>query len=235
MSAATAIEEKKSGLNETDKLLIRVGAYTLGSVLLSGTLFWIGRKIYRDRKQKSSAEKILTDNTPQNYAERFNKALNDSWFGADIGQVRGLFTEIPSQQAFADTVSAYKDVTDGKKELHLDLAQKLSSDEYYEMQNILSAKPAKTGQKAIFDVNAAMAMTKRIKTTFDYDLVGLSTSDASRALQQALYEIPSLYGFAMVKIIYKKYYHANIEDDLDAHLGVFSFSWKDIIYTKPVK
>src|SRR5258708_1798034 len=118
MSGATAHTEK-SGLNETDKTFIRIGAYTIGTLGLGAGLFFIGRRIYRKGKQNKAAQNILTDNTPQNYAERFNKALNDSWFGADTAEVRELFTEIPSQQVFADTVTQYKNITDGKRELHL--------------------------------------------------------------------------------------------------------------------
>jgi len=231
MSATVAIPKKTSGLNETDKLLIRIGAYTLGGLVLGTTVFLIGRKIYRNAKQKQSAQKILTDNTPESHAERLHKALFDGLW-ADVNIVRQVITEIPSQQEMAKVATAYQHVSkEGKSSLYLDLAKKLTTQEMFEMQNIIAVKPGLTGQKAVFDMKAAAAMAKRIKSAFDYTWMGMDGTD-KKALKAALLEIPSLYAFAMVKVAYKNLYHTNIEDELDSELDAFDFSWKDIVYTK---
>lgn len=233
MSVAIAIpKEKKSGLNDTDKFLIRVAAYTLGTMALGTTVFLVGRKVYRDAQQKHSAKKILTEDTPENYAERLHKALFDGWW-ANVDEIRAVFTEIPSQQSFNATASAYENVAREKKnQLYLDLAKKLTSEEYYEMQNILAVKPAKTGQKSVFDMKAAKAMAGRIKSAFNYTWMGIDGTNKP-ALKAALLEIPTLYAFAMVMVAYKNQYHTNLTDDLDSELDSFDFSWKDIVYTKP--
>jgi len=235
METAIAIpQEKKSGLNDTDKFLIRVGAYTLGTMALSTTLFFVGRKIYRNAKQQTSAKKILTDDSPENYAERLRKALFDGWW-ADVDTVREVFTEIPSLQVFNATATAYQNVAEVKKnQLFLDLAKKLTVQEFSEIQNILASKPAKTGQKTSFDMKAATAMARRIKSAFDYTWMGIDGTNKP-ALKEALLEIPSLTTFAMVMVAYKNQYHTNLTVDIDSELDSIDFSWKDIVYTKPKK
>lgn len=234
METAIAIpKEQSSGLNETDKLLIRVGAYTLGTVLLGTGLYFGGRYFYRNYQQKNSAKETLTDDAPENYAARMQKALFYNWFGANVELVRQLFKEIPSQEVFQKTVAKYQEITKGgKNQMYLDLKKQLTAQEFYEMQNILSVKPAKTGQKTVFDMKAAAAIAHRIKAAFDYTWMGMDGTDKV-ALKQALIDIPSIKGFAMVMVAYKQQYKTDLTADLDSELDAFDFSWKDIVYTKP--
>ena len=230
MSAINRI--KKDGLNDTDKTFIRIAAYSLGSLGLGGFFWWLGKKFYKDYKAKKADKQTLTDNTPENYAKRLQMGFeNDGLWGTNVEQVRQVFQEIPSKQVFKEVVSKYKDVTHGK-ELYADLASELTSSEYYEMQNILAAKPDKTGQPNVFDLKRATAIAKRIKAAFDYTILGMPATDKG-ALKAALDEIPSQYAFAMVKAEYEIMYSNKIEDDLNSELDIFDFSWKDIIYSKP--
>jgi len=234
MNSVTTIPKEKSGLNETDKKLVRIAVYTVGTAVIVGGFVIAGKKIYYNHKAKKAGRQTLTDNTPENYAKRLQMAFeNDGWWGTNVEQVRQVFTEIPNKKVFIDVTKSYKDITKGN-ELYADLASELTSSEYYEIQNILSAKPDRAGQKAIFDMKAAIAISHRIKAAFDYKVLGLPGTDKG-ALKVALDEIPSLYGFALVKVAYKKLYGTEIENDLDSELGIMDFSWKDIVYTKPKK
>lgn len=233
MEAAVAIPEKKqSGLNETDKMLIRIGAYTLGSLALGTGLFFLGRHIYRSQRQKRSAKQILTDDSAANFATLLHKALFDGLW-ANVDRIRQIFNQIPSQEFFATVAARYGEITKkSNSQLYLDLQEELTQQEFSEMTNILAAKPARTGQKAAFDMKAAAAMAKRIKSAFDYTWMGMDGTD-KKALKQALLDIPSLRGFAMVMVAYKQLYKTDLTSDLDSELDAFDFSWKEIVYTKP--
>jgi hypothetical protein len=224
---------QQSSLNETDKVFIRIGAYTVGSVLLLTGLFLGGRHIYRKYQQDHAAKKTLTDDSAENFATRIQMALFGSLWGANVELIREIFNQIPSQQEFAAIAVKYGDITkSNKSQIYLDLKKKLTEQEFYEMQNILVAKPAKNGQKATFDMKAATAMAKRIKSAFDYTWMGMDGTD-KKALKQALLDIPTLKDFAMVMVAYKQLYKTDLTSDLDSELDAFDFSWKDIVYTKP--
>lgn len=232
MKAVAAISEQKSGLNETDKTVIRIAVYTLGSLALGTGFFFLGRHIYRSHRQKRAAKQILTDNSPENYATRMQKALFDGWW-ANVDRIRQMFNEIPSKEFFKEVATQYGKVNrKPDTQLFLDLRSELTDQEFTEMTNILAAKPARTGQKATFDMKAAAAMAKRIKSAFDYTWMKMDGTD-KKALKQALLDIPSLRGFAMVMVAYKQLYKTDLTSDLDKELDAFDFSWKEIVYTKP--
>lgn len=225
--------KKESGLNDTDKMLIRIGAYTVGTIALGTGLFFFGRHIYRKYQQNHAAKQTLTDDSAENFATRIQMALFDSMWGANVDLVRQIFNQIPSQEAFQSIANKYGEITkSNKSQIYLDLKKKLTEQEFYEMQNILAVKPSKTGQKAVFDMKAALAMAKRIKSAFDYTWLGMDGTD-KKALKQALLDIPSLRAFAMVMVEYKQLYKTNLQDDLNSELDSFDFSWKEIVYTKP--
>lgn len=235
-SETTAVrqpEKKASGLNETDKLLIRVGAYTVGTIALGTGLFFLGRHIYRKYQQNHAAKKTLTDDSAENIATRMQMALFDSMWGANVDLIRQMFNEMPSQEAFQEIATKYGEVTKtNKSQIYLDLKKKLTEQEFTEMTNILAAKPTKTGQKAVFDMKAGLAMAKRIKSAFDYTWMGMDGTD-KKALKQALLDIPTLRAFAIVMVAYKQLYKSDLQADLDSELDAFDFSWKDIVFTKP--
>jgi len=231
-TAISKPEKQASSLNETDKLLIRIGAYTVGSALLLTGLYFGGRHIYRKYQQNHAVKKTLTDDSAENFAVRLNKALFDGWW-ANVDIVRQIFNQIPSQEQFQVIAGKYGEVTkSNKSQIYLDLKNKLTEQEFFEMQNILAARPAKNGQKTTFDMKAATAMAKRIKSAFDYTWMGMDGTD-KKALKQALLDIPGLRAFAYVMAAYKTLYKTDLQNDLDSELDAFDFSWKDIVYTKP--
>jgi len=223
-------------LTAKDKRIIKIAAFIGGSLIVGGTLFFTGRHIYRKQLNKKTETKSLNDGSPENYAKRFKMAFdNDGFWGTDVTEVRKVFTEIPTQEDFTKVAEKYADLTkQNKGAFFKDLTDELTRSEYYEMQSILKGKPAKKGMKPSFDWNFATALSHRMKAAFDYTIFGLPSTDLG-ALEKALREIPTLYAFAMVKIVYKKEYGHEIETDLNGELDITDFSWKEILYKLPVK
>lgn len=233
-TAQLHIPSKGEWLTPTQKRILTYVAFTGGAIAVGGVSFLIIRHFVRKNKSNKAEGQSLTDGTPENFAKRFIMAFdNNGFWGTNVVEVRKVFTEIPSQEVFSKVAEKYEALTKQAKGAFVkDLTEELTTSEYYEMQSILKSKPAKPGVKAVFDWNAATAMSHRIKAAFDYTILGMPSTDKG-ALETALRQIPSLYAFAMVKVIYKKEYGHDIETDLESELDVFDFSWKDIVYTKP--
>lgn len=225
---------KQEWLSPQDKRIIKYAVYAGSTILIGGVVFLTARHFLRKTKSGKAEKESLNDGTPQNFAKRLKMAFeNDGWFGTNVVEVRKVFTEIPDLATFTKVSQKYEELTrQSKGALFKDLTEELTSSEYYEIQSILKAKPAKPGQKPVFNWNSAYAMVHRIKAAFDYTILGMPSTDKG-ALESALNQIPSLYAFAMVKVAYKKEYGHEIEADLDSELDVFDFSWKNIVYSKP--
>lgn len=232
MSAAISIPKEKGWLSETDKKIIKVAVYSISGLLIAGTGVWATRNYLKNRKLKRSQKEAFTEGTAESYANRIRMAFeNDGFWGTNIPALREVFREIPNKQVFGKVAKEYSNQTKGN-EIFADLKSELTASEYLEMMNILAGKPDKASTKKVFDWNTATAISRRLKASFDYTVIGMSATDKG-ALKSALEEIPTVYAFAMVKVMYKKLYGHEVEDDLDSELGVWDFSWKDIVYTKP--
>ena len=227
---------KNEWLNTKDKRMVKVAAFIGSGLIVGSVLFFTGRHFYRVQQSKKTETKSLNDGSPENYAKRLKMAFdNNGFWGTDMDEVRKVFTEIPTQEDFVKVADKYAELTkQNKGAFFKDLTDELTTSEYYEMQSILKGKPLKKGIKAVFDLNFATSVSHRIKAAFDYTIIGMPSTDKG-ALEKALREIPTLYAFAMVKYAYKKEYGHEIETDLNSELDAFDFSWKAIIYTKPVK
>lgn len=227
-------KQSNEWLTPEDRRILKYAAFAGGTVVISGVAVLTARYFIRKSRANRAETQSLSDGTPENYAKRIKMAFdNDGFWGTDVEALRKVFEEIPSQESFAKVVSKYEAITKGSKgSFYKDLTDELTTSEYYEMQSILKNKPKKTGDKKVFDWNSAYALSHRIKAAFDYTILGVPSTDKG-ALESALREIPSLYAFAMVKVVYKKEYGHEIETDLDNELDVFDFSWKGIVYTKP--
>lgn len=233
MSAAIAIPKEKGGwLTQSDRQVIKVAAYTLGGLLLAGSGYWAVHKYFTSKAKKRSQREAFKEGTMESFANRIIMAFeNDGWWGTNMPALRTTLREIPSKEAFARVMVEYKKQTEGR-EFFADLKSELTGSELLEMMNIIAAKPQKTGTKKVFDWNTATAIARRIKAACDYAIMGMPATDKG-ALKTALEEIPSIYAFAMVKVMYKKLYGHEVEEDLNDELGPWDFSWKDIVYTKP--
>lgn len=226
-------DDKKSYLNETDKRVIRVAAYAFGSAIVGTALFFAGRHIYRNATKNKEQNVSLDDNTEANFAKRLKMAFdNDGWWGTDVDAVRRVFVELPSKEAFADVMKSYKKLY--TRNLVEDLTDELTTSEYYEVQNILAAKPAKKGEAQVFDTETAKKFAKRFKAAFDYTIMGMSATDKG-ALIQVFTEIKTQVIFELIKRAYKSIYGAGLDADLDSELDMFDFSWRDLIKQKPIK
>lgn len=224
---------KRSILNDTDKKVLRVAAYTIGTVTVGGILFFVGRHIYRNTISNREQTQSLTDNTDSNLAKRLKMAFdNDGWWGTDVEAVRKVFTEIPSKDVFSEVIKSYKKLY--QRNLVEDLTDELTSTEYYEMQNILAAKPDKKGTIKSFDGTMAVSLAKRINAAVNYKVMGMPSTDED-AIRQALTEVPSQQAWKIIKVAYQKLYSVSLESDLDNDLGLFDYSWRDIIQKKPLK
>jgi len=232
MSAAISIPKEKGWLSETDKKVIKVAVYSISGLLIAGLGAWGIKNALKNRKLKKSQREAFTEGSAESYANRINMAFeNDGFWGTNIPALREVLREISSKQLFGKVAIEYKNQTKGK-EIFADLKSELTASEYLEMMNILAGKPDKATTKKVFDWNTATAIARRLKASFDYTVIGMSATDKG-ALKTALEEIPSIYAFAMVKVMYKKLYGHEVEEDLNSELGIWDFSWKDIVYTKP--
>jgi hypothetical protein len=226
-------DDKKNYLNETDKKVIRIAAYSLGTALAGTALFFLGRHIYRNTVSNKEQNQSLTDNTDSNFAKRLKMAFdNDGWWGTDVEAVRKVFVEIQSKDVFVETVKSYKKLY--SRNLVEDLTDELTTSEYYEVQNILAAKPQKVGQQQVFDLETAKRFAKRFKAAFDYTVMGMSATDKG-ALIQVFADIKTKQVFELIKLAYKSLYGTSLETDLDDELDMFDFSWRDLIKQKPLK
>lgn len=226
-------DDKKSYLNETDKKIIRIAAYSLGTLGLGTALFFLGRHIYRKTVSNKEQNQSLTENTDSNFAKRLKMAFdNDGWWGTDVEAVRRVFVEMQSKDVFVETIKSYKKLY--ARNLVEDLTDELTTSEYNEVQNILANKPQKTGQQQVFDFETAKRFAKRFKAAFDYSIMGMPATDKG-ALIQVFAEIKSKQMFEGVKLAYKSLYGKSLESDLDDELDIFDFSWKDLIKQKPLK
>jgi hypothetical protein len=233
MEAPKAIKYKDSLLNETDKKVIRVAAYTVGSVMAGAILFFTGRHIYRKTVKSKEQNLSLDDNSQANFAKRLKMAFdNNGWWGTDVEAIRKVFVDMASKGDFSEIIKSYKKLY--TRNLVEDLTDELTTSEYYEVQNILASKPDQTGQHQLFDFEKAKKYAKRFKAAFDYTVMGMPATDKG-ALSQVLVEIPSRQGFELIKLAYKSLYGISLESDLDSELDLFDFSWKDIIKQKPLK
>jgi hypothetical protein len=224
---------KEPLLNDTDKKVIRVAAYTLGSALAGAILFFTGRHIYRKTVKTKEQNLSLDDNSQANFAKRLKMAFdNNGWWGTDVEAVRKVFTDLKSKDEFSETIKSYKKLY--TRNLVEDLTDELTTSEYYEVQNILASKPDKTGQHQVFNFEKAKKFAKRFKAAFDYTVMGMPATDKG-ALTQVLIEIPSKQIFELVKLAYKSLYGTFLESDLDSELDLFDFSWKDMMKQKPLK
>ncbi|MGZ4038060.1 MAG: hypothetical protein ACXVPQ_09560 [Bacteroidia bacterium] len=225
---------KSEWLTEGDKRFLKYAAFTGGTLIVLTIAGAIIKHKLKIRKAGNAENLAMVDGTAQSYAKRFQMAL-DHWFHADTQQVRQVFQDIPYQDLYKAIETEYDNLTKKKVgALGRDLTEKLYGTEYNEMQAILNSKPVKKGQKAVFDWPTAHAYAHRIRAAFDNTTLGFSTPDIT-ALQSALRDIPTLYAYAMVRVAYKMDYKVELEDDLNSRLIIYDFSWKHIVYNKPVK
>lgn len=225
--------DKKSNLNETDKKIIRIAAYSIGTALIGTALFFTGRHIYRKATKSKEQNVSLDDNSEANFAKRLKMAFdNDGWWGTDVDAVRRVFVEISSKEMFVDVMKSYKKLYN--QNLVEDLTDELTTSEYYEVQNILAAKPDKKGQTQAFTIETAKKFAKRFKAAFDYTIVGMSATDKG-ALIQVFAEIKTQQIFELIKLAYKSIYGSSLDTDLDSELDMFDFSWRELIKQKPLK
>jgi len=232
MASIAKIPKEKSWLSETDKRVIKIATYSVSGLVIAGTGVWATRNYLRNRKLKKSQKEAFTEGTAESYANRIIMAFeNDGWWGTNIPALREVLRSIPNKQVFGKVAIEYRNQTKNQ-EIFADLKSELTGSEYLEMMNILAGKPDKPGTKKVFDLTTATAISRRLKAAFDYTILGMAATDKG-AVKSALEEIPNIYAFAMVKVMYKKLYGHEVEEDLNSELDVFDFSWKDIVYTKP--
>jgi len=236
MPAAKDKKINKNWLTPTDRRILKYAAYTGGSLLIGGTIFFTAKHFYKKQRAGKAETLSLNEGTPENFAKRIKMAFdNDGFWGTDVEALRKVFLEIPSQEILKTVSEKYEALTkQSKGAFYRDLADELTTSEYLEMQSIIKGKPQRKGDKKVFDWNSAYSFSHRIKAAFDYTILGMPSTDKG-ALQIALSQIPSLYAFAMVKVVFKKEYGVEIEKALDSELDVFDFSWREIIYNKPKK
>jgi hypothetical protein len=116
---------------------------TLGLGTATG-LFFLMRHFLQNAKVKNVESHSTEEGNPATFAKQLKMAFdNDNWFGWGTNEptVFQTMIDIPSKAAYSKVQSAY--YTLYGTSLNADLAGELSSDEYTQVIQILSAKPEK--------------------------------------------------------------------------------------------
>ena len=100
MSEAVS-NSNKFVLNDTDKTVIRIAVYTLGSAIIGSGLFFGIRTIVRHIRSNKEQNLSLSDDSSANYAKRLKLEFDtDGFWGTNVEKVRKDFSELPRKAAF---------------------------------------------------------------------------------------------------------------------------------------
>jgi hypothetical protein len=103
--------------------------YSMGSILLVGGTFFVGRKLVRDAFKKHEENNSVEDGSIASFAKSIKMAFdNDGWAGTDEEALRKILIQIPSIQAFNSVVKSYQKLYN--KSLMTDMESELNVSEY---------------------------------------------------------------------------------------------------------
>ena len=130
--------KRKDTAIENFKTIVTYSAIGLGTA--TGLIF-LSRYLYKKGRTKLIDKKSLNEGDPATYARQLKMAFdNDNWFGwgTNTKLVMQVFEDIPSKASYQKVQKAYFGLYN--KNLNADLENELSSSEYNQVIQILSAK-----------------------------------------------------------------------------------------------
>jgi hypothetical protein len=224
MNKATQHKEDEFTLKE--KIL-----YALGSVVVLGGSFFLGRKLVLKGISNKEEKKTFDEGSSATYAKQIKMAFdNDGWWGTDTEKLRSTMREIPTKDDVYKVANSYQKLYNSN--MMKDMSDELQSTEYNEMLSIIANKPDKKGK--IIDLTKQYPeWAKRLKAAFDKTYGPFPGTDED-AIKAVFLEMPTQTSFINVGKAYYKLYSANLIDDLRSEISD-SLYYEDmaIITSKP--
>jgi hypothetical protein len=206
--------------------------YSMGSLLLVGGTFFVGRKLVRDAVKKQQENNSVEDGSIASYAKSIKMAFdNDGWAGTDEDALRKILISIPSIQAFQAVAKSYQKLY--KQPLMSDLQSELNVSEYNEMVAIINGKKENNNSTSINYTKQYETWARRLKSAFDltYGFVPATDEEAIRAV---FIEIPSQSAFLQVAKAYQFLFNADLINDLKSELEFWEYTpMMNLITSKP--
>jgi hypothetical protein len=206
--------------------------YSMGSILLVGGTFFVGRKLVRDAVKKHQENNSVEDGSIASYAKAIKMAFeNDGWGGTNEDALRNVLIQIPSIQAFNAVAKSYQKLYN--KPLMSDLQSELNVSEYNEMVAIINGKKEKNNSTSINYAKQYETWARRLKSAFDLSYGILPATD-EEAIRAVFIEIPTQGAFIQVAKTYQMLFNANLMNDLKSELEFWEYTpMMKLITTKP--
>ena len=219
--------KQKNGMSNKEIIL-----YTMGSVLLVGGTFFVGRKLVRDVVKRHEENNSVEDGSIASYAKSIKMAFdNDGWWGTDEQALRATLISIPSKQTFLDVGKSYQRLYN--KNLMADLQSELTVSEYNEMVAIINGKAENTNSKSIDYSKQYETWARRLKSAFD-KTYGFIPGTDEEAIKAVFNEIPTQTAFVYVANAYRVLYSTNLISDLKSELEFWEYEpMMKLITSKP--
>jgi hypothetical protein len=222
-------QNSDEGFSLKEKILVG-----LGSIIVLGGSFLIGRKMVLKSIANKEENFTLDEGSAATYAKQIKMAFeNDGWPGTNTTELRRIMMEIPSKKDTTKVATSYKKLYNSN--MYADMQSELQSTEYNEMLSIVAEKPTKAGKrgKPVDMSKKYDEWAKRLKAAFDKTYGPFPGTD-SDAIVAVFNEIPTQADFAQVAAHYQKLYGTKFDDDLnsESEFGQYG-TWMKIITSKP--
>lgn len=196
-------EEKKDSWKST----VLYAALAVG---VTGLTIWGVRKMVRDAVSNREENKTLEDGSSATIAKQIKMAFdNDGWWGTDEVALRRALQSVQSKQDFDKVKKSYQKLYN--RPLLEDMADELTSSEYNEMLQIISAKPAKRGDKTEPNYDA---WAKRLRSAMELYYMGIFPGTDEDAIYAVFNEMPNYSAYKQVAKAYNRIYGDDLYDDL---------------------
>jgi hypothetical protein len=219
--------KQKNGMSNKEIIL-----YTMGSVLLVGGTFFVGRKLVRDVVKRHEENNSVEDGSIASYAKSIKMAFdNDGWWGTDEQALRTTLISIPSKQTFNSVAKSYQRLYN--KSLMADMQSELSTSEYNEMVSIINGKSESVNSKSVDFSKQYETWARRLKAAFD-KTYGFIPGTDEEAIRAVFVEIPTQSAFVQVANSYQILYSANLMNALKSELEFWEYEpMMKLITSKP--
>lgn len=228
------MQERYSSYDDENALSAReVILFSMGSLLLIGGTFFIGRKLVRDAIKKNEENASVDDDSIASYAKGIKMAFdNDGWWGVDKTALRNVITTIPSKDVFNKVLKSYQRLYN--RNLMADMQSELNTTEYNEMMAIVNSKTTASKDGQVYLSNKQYeGWAKRLKSAFD-KTYGFIPGTDEEAIRTVFTEIPSKKAFVQVSRAYLSLYNRNLLSDLKGELEFWEYEpMMKIITSKP--
>jgi hypothetical protein len=207
--------------------------YSMGSLLLIGGTFFIGRKLVRDAVKKNEENTSVDDDSIASYAKGIKMAFdNDGWWGTDKNALRNVITTIPSKDVFNKVIKSYQRLYN--RNLMADMQSELNTTEYNEMMAIINSKTTANKDGQVYLSNKQYeGWAKRLKSAFDKSYGFIPGTD-EEAIRTVFVEIPSKKAFVQVSRAYTALFSRNLLTDLKDELEFWEYEpMMKLITSKP--